>query len=115
MFISSSEQLAWLQALSFSEGKLILLYCVSMLSGLETRSLRLNILSVNEKLPVYKFCYFGKYIIQLGGYFSVHAYGQRHTGLETKTSSTSPGIIVHVIHLHFDVFPVFENFKASFS
>ena len=39
-------------------------------------------LSVNEKLLVSKFRYFGKYIIQLYGYFDVHVSGQRHTGLE---------------------------------
>ena len=32
-----------------------------------TQKLNCNILSVNEKLPVCKFRYFGKYIIQLNG------------------------------------------------
>ena len=41
-----------------------------------------NILSVNEKLPVSKFRYFGKYIIQLFGYCYVNVSGQRHAGLE---------------------------------
>ena len=41
-----------------------------------------DILSVNEKLPVSKFRYFGKYIIQLFGYFYVHVSDQRHTCLE---------------------------------
>ena len=40
------------------------------------------ILSVNEKLPVLKFQYFGKYIIKLIGYCYVHVSGQRQTGLE---------------------------------
>ena len=40
------------------------------------------ILSVNEKLPVPKFRYFGKYIIQLFGHCYVHASGQRQAGLE---------------------------------
>ena len=40
------------------------------------------ILSVNEKLPVLKFRYFGKYIIQLFGYCYVHVSGQRQAGLE---------------------------------
>ena len=40
------------------------------------------ILSVNEKLPVSKFQYFGKYIIQLFGYHYVHVSGQRQTDLE---------------------------------
>ena len=35
-------------------------------------SWKLNILSVNEKLPVSKFRYFGKYILQLFGYCYVH-------------------------------------------
>ena len=39
------------------------------------------IFSVNEKLPVSKFRYFGKYIIQLYGYCYVHASGQRQAGL----------------------------------
>ena len=42
----------------------------------------LNILSVNEKLPVSKFQYFGKYIIQLFGYCYVHVSGQKQAGLE---------------------------------
>ena len=41
-----------------------------------------NILSVNEKLPVSKFQYFGKYIIQLFGYCYVHVSDQRQAGLE---------------------------------
>ena len=40
------------------------------------------ILSVNEKLPVLKFRYFGKYIIQLFGYCWVHVSGQRQACLE---------------------------------
>ena len=40
------------------------------------------ILSVNEKLPVLKFRYFGKYKIQLFGYCYVHVSGQRQAGLE---------------------------------
>ena len=42
----------------------------------------LDILNVNEKLPVSKFRYFGKYIIQLSGYFYVHVSGQQQTGLK---------------------------------
>ena len=41
-----------------------------------------NILSVNEKLPVSKFRYFGKYIIQLFGYCHLHVSGQRPACLE---------------------------------
>ena len=40
------------------------------------------ILGVNEKLPVSKFQYFGKYIIQLFGYCYVYVPGQRQAGLE---------------------------------
>ena len=41
-----------------------------------------HILSINEKLPVSKFRYFGKYIIQLFGYCYIHVSGQQHAGLE---------------------------------
>ena len=41
-----------------------------------------NILSVNEKLPVSKFIYFGKYIMQLFGYCYVHVSSQRQADLE---------------------------------
>ena len=44
-------------------------------------SISINILSVNEKLPVSKFRYFGKYTIQLFGYCNVHVSGQRQAGL----------------------------------
>ena len=44
--------------------------------------LEVNILSVNEKLPVMKFRYFGKYIIQPFGYCYVHVSGQQQAGLE---------------------------------
>ena len=42
----------------------------------------LYILSVNEKLPVSKFRYFGKYIIQLFGQSYVHVSCQRQVDLE---------------------------------
>ena len=41
-----------------------------------------NLLSVNEKLPVSKFRYFGKYIMLLFGYCYVHVSGQRQANLE---------------------------------
>ena len=81
----------------------------------ENDAAQATILSINEKLPVSKFRYFGKYIIQLDGYFYHHVSGQRQTGLERKISSTSPGTMVHVMHLLFVVFTFFENLKASFS
>ena len=65
------------------------------------RPLGLYILSVNEKLPVSKFRYFGKYIIQLFGYCYVDFSGQRQTGLERWNSYTSPGTMEHVMHVHF--------------
>ena len=60
-----------------------------------------HILNVNEKLPVSNFRYFGKYIIQLFGYCYVHVSGQRQAGLERYNSYTSPGTMVHVMHVHF--------------
>ena len=53
--------------------------------------------------------------MQLDGYFYIHVSGRRQTGLEERTSSTSPGTMVHAIHVLFVVFIVFENMKASFS
>ena len=74
-----------------------------------------NILGVNEKLPVSKFRYFGKYTIQLDGYFCNHVSGQRWTGLEKNNSSTIPGTMVHEMHVLFVFFAVYETFIASFS
>ena len=74
-----------------------------------------SILSVNEKLPVLKVRYFGNYTIQLDGYFFNHVSGQLRTGLEQNTSSTSPGTMVHVMHVLFVFFAVFETLIASFS
>ena len=46
---------------------------------------------------------------QLDGYFCIHvSAGQRHTGLEKKNSSTSPGTIVHVRHVLCVFFAVLE-------
>ena len=49
-----------------------------------------NILSVNEKLPVSKFQYFGKYIIQLDSYFCIHVSGQWLNGFEKKCQFHKP-------------------------
>ena len=68
-----------------------------------------------EKIPVSKFRYFGKYIIQLYGYFHVHISGQRCTGLERYISSTSPETLVHVMRVLFMIFAVYKNLKSSFS
>ena len=54
-------------------------------------------------------------MIQFDGYFCIHLSGQWQTGLEKNTSSTSPGTMVHVMHMLFEFFAVFENLKASFS
>ena len=43
----------------------------------------------------------GKYIIQLECYFYSHVNGQRQTGLEKETSSTSPVTMVHMMHILF--------------
>ena len=75
----------------------------------------LYILSISEKFPVFKFLYFGKYIIQLYGYFYVYDSGQQQTGLERKNSSTSPGTMVHVMHMLFMFFAAFNNLKSPFS
>ena len=70
------------------------------------------VLSVNEKLPVSKSRYFEKYIIQLNGYFCIQVSGQQQTGLGKNTSSTSPGTMVHVMHVLFVFFAVFEKLIA---
>ena len=75
----------------------------------------LCILSINEKLPVSKFRYVGKCVIQLDDFFCIHVSGQRQTGFEKNSSFTSPGTIVHVMHVLFVFFAVFENSIASFS
>ena len=69
--------------LGFSTGPIIII--VSSTNFLN----HIYILSVNEKLPVFKFRYFGKYIIQLDGYFYAQVSGERQTGLEKRTSSES--------------------------
>ena len=40
---------------------------------------------------------------------------QRQAGLERNTGSVSPGTMVHVMHVQFAFFSVFENSKALFS
>ena len=72
-------------------------------------------LSVIEKLPVSKFWYFGKYIIQFDNYFCIHFSGQRQTDVEKSTSFTSPRTMVHMMHMLFVLLAVFENLIASFS
>ena len=78
-----------------------------MLLVLKNTSYLQSILSVNEKLPVPKFGLLGKYMIQLDSYIYVHLSGQRQTGLEENTSSTSLGTMVHVMHVLFVFFAVF--------
>ena len=74
-----------------------------------------HILGINEKSPVSKFRYFGKYIIQVFGYCYVHVTGQRHAGLERYNSYTSPAPMVHMMHILFMFFRSFKNLKSSFS
>ena len=54
-------------------------------------------------------------MIQVDGYFCIHLSGQRQTGLERNTGSTSPETMVHVMHVLFVFFAGFENSKASFT
>ena len=69
----------------------------------------LNILSVSEKLPVSKFLYLRKYIIQLYGCFNVYVSGQRGFG-EIKQF-----LWCMRLHVRFMFFTVFKNLKSSFS
>ena len=54
-------------------------------------------------------------MIKLDSYICIHVSGQLQTGLKKNTRFTSRGIMVHVMHVLFVFFAVFENFKASFS
>ena len=54
-------------------------------------------------------------MIQLDCYFCIHLSGQPQTGFEENTSSTSPGTMVHVMHVLFVFFAVNANLTASFS
>ena len=74
-----------------------------------------RILSVNEKLPVSKFEFFEKYMKLLDGYIYVHVSGQSQTALEKTPNYTSPGTMVHVIHMLIVFSAVFKHLKASFS
>ena len=60
----------------------LIFHMIIIMSNDFKSTLTQNILSVNEKLPVSKFRYFGKYIIQLFGYCYVYVSGQRQSGLE---------------------------------
>ena len=53
-------------------------------------------------------------MIQLDYYFCIHLSGQPQTGFEKNTCSTFIGTMVHVMHVLFVFFAVFENLKASF-
>ena len=55
---------------------LVSVYTCQNVTLLEISCYRSNILSVNEKLPVSKFLYFEKYIIQLFGYCYVYVSSQ---------------------------------------
>ena len=49
-----------------------------------------------------------EYMIQLDGYFYVNVSGQRKTALEKNNSSSSPGTMVHVMHVLFVFYAVFS-------
>ena len=53
-------------------------------------------------------------MIQLDCFFCIHFSGQPQTGFEKNTSSTILGTVVHMMHVLFVFFAVFENLKASF-
>ena len=75
----------------------------------------LNILSVNEKLPVSKFRYFAKYIMQRDGYFYVRVSGKRQASLNKKKKQFhEPWNYGARVHVLFVFFAVFESLKASF-
>ena len=69
----------------------------------------LNILSVNEKLPPIKFRYFETYKISFKNYSFIFDSGQQQIDFETFKSSTSLGTMVHVYHVQFVIFEIFEN------
>ena len=75
---------------------------------------QIYILRINEKLPVSKFRYFRKYIIQLFGYCYLHVSGQPQADLERYNSNTSPGTMVPVMHMHLMLFAVFKNLYHHF-
>ena len=54
-------------------------------------------------------------MIELDGYICITVSCQRQAGLENNNSFTSPGTIVHVMHLLFMFFAGDENSKASLS
>ena len=54
-------------------------------------------------------------MIQIGICICIYVSGQRQTGLEKNTSFTSPGTLLHVMHVLFVFCAVFDNLEASFS
>ena len=68
-----------------------------------------NILSVNEKLPPIKFRYFETYKISFKSFSFIYDSGQQQIDLETFKSSTNLGTMVHMHHVQFVNFEIFEN------
>ena len=68
-----------------------------------------TILSVNEKLPPLELRYFVKYKISFKNCSFIYDSGQQQIDLETFNSSTSLGTMVHVQHMQFVIFELFEN------
>ena len=52
-----------------------------------------------------------KYKIYLKHCSIIHDSGQRYIDLETFYSSTNPRTMVHVQHVHFVIFEIFENYE----
>ena len=90
----------------------VLLQLLKHEQGNETSKSGIYILSVNEKLPVLKFRYFRKIYNTARRLLLQSFSGQRRTGLEKNTSSTSPGTKVHVIHVLVLFFAVFGTLIA---
>ena len=67
------------------------------------------ILSINEKLPPLKFQYFGIHKNSFKTFSFIDDSGKRQIDLVTLNSSTSPGIMGHVVHVQFVIFDFFEN------
>ena len=74
-----------------------------------------HILSVNEKLRVSKFRYFGNYIIQLDGHISFMFQVNGRLVWRKMPVFASPGTMVQVMHMLFVFFSVLGNLIASFS
>ena len=68
-----------------------------------------NILSVNEKLLLLKFRYFGNYKRNHRSFFALCVSGLLQTYLEQY--SASAGTMEQLLYVHFVLFAVFQNFE----